>query len=184
MSKILRTIDMDLSPQSINNAIREISAFQRQLRDQCEDLVKNLVAQGIEIAKMQVISMDALFTGFTEQSIQGVYFAEERCGIIYSDVPQALFVEYGTGYVGAGKTGFETYPGTYASGYKPDEMGHGSKGWWYPAPWGWYIPKKGKGKGVTFAWTRGMPARPFMYNTLRMLEEVAEKEGIRMFSQM
>ena len=173
-AKVLKTISMDLSTASIRNAIREVRQFRRDLTRMCEELARHLVKEGVEIAKMQVVSMDAMFTGYLEQSIQGVYFAEEHCGYVYTDIYYALFVEYGSGYQGT----TESYPGTYPPGYKPDETGHGPAGWWYPAPWGWYIPKNGD---APLAWTNGMVPRPFMYNTMRWLEEAAEREGIKMF---
>lgn len=186
-AKVLKTISMDLSTASIRNAIREVQKFKRDLTSMCEELARHLVKEGVEIAKMQVVSMDAVFTGYLEQSMQGVYFAEERCGYVYTDMYYALFVEYGSGYMGT----TAEYPGTYPPGYKPDETGHGPEGWWYPAPWGFYIPKEVKDPktgakttnkdNVKFAWTNGMIPRPFMYNTMRWLEEAAEREGIKMF---
>lgn len=180
-SKILRTISFDLSTEGLNKAISEVKQFRKDLERMCQDLARNLTAEGVEIAKMQVISMDAEFTGYLEESLQGVYFAEERCGYVFTDIYYAIFVEYGTGFKGAS----ESYPGEYPPGYQPDGMGHGAAGWWYPAPWGWYIPKKAKNAeyetGVPLAWTNGMYPRPFMLNTLRWLEEAAEREGIRMF---
>ena len=187
MSKILRHIDIDLTPASINHAIREIELFRKQLEEQLSDLVKLLVDEGTEIAKMQVVSMNAVFTGALEQSIRGVFYKNRSCGVIFSDVPHAIYVEYGTGYNGAGggesdiSGGWDTYPGDLPPGYKPDATGHGSAGWWYPAPWGWYIPK---GSNTKLAWTRGMPSRPFLYNTLRWLEEAAPERASNMFSQM
>ena len=125
MSKILRHIDIDLTPESIKHAIHEIELLEKQLEEQMLDLVQALVSEGIEIAKMQVISMDALWTGYLEQSIQGVFFREEGCGVIFSDVPQAMYVEYGTGIEGV----ITPYEGDL-KGYEPDAMKHGSNGWW------------------------------------------------------
>jgi len=177
-TKILKTINMDLSTKSIENAIREIRKFRKDLERMCEDLAKKLTMQGVEIAKMQVVSMDAWFTGELEESIQGVYFAEEHCGVIYTDCPHALFVEFGTGY--AGEQGTQ-HPWHSDYEWQHDVNEHGAKGWWYPAPFGWWVPKKGKHAGETMAWTQGMVSRPFMYNTMRWIEEAAEREGIRMF---
>ena len=172
--KILKTISMDLTFASINRAIVEVNRFKRELERMCEDLARNLTKEGIEIAKMQVVSMDAWFTGELEDSIKGVYFAEEHCGVIYTDCPHALFVEYGTGIVGADNP----HPEAAEAEWDYDVNGHGEQGWWYPAPFGWYIPRKTTSQ---YAWTKGMPSRPFMYNTMRWIEEAAEREGIKMF---
>ena len=183
MSKILKHIDVELTASSINRAIREIELMKKQLNEQLLDLVRELTQEGIEIAKMQVVALDAIMTGDLEKSIQGVFFKEEGCGVIYSDVPHALYVEFGTGIVG--DTTFHDLSGADGSTHWDyDVRGHGTKGWWYPAPWGWWIPKTGKYKGQPMAWTQGMPARPFLYNTLRWLQESAPDKASSMFNQM
>ena len=177
-AKVLKTINMDLSAKSIQNAIREVEKFRKDLQNMCQELAQRLTAEGAEIARMQVVSMDAWFTGELEASIQGVYFAEEHCGVIYTDCPHALFVEFGTGIVG--ESGPQ-HPWNSEYEWEHDTNGHGINGWWYPAPWGWWVPKKGKHAGETMAWTDGMVSRPFMYNTMVWIREAAEREGIRMF---
>jgi len=175
--RVLHTIEMDLSVQSINNAIKEVNYFREQLEQMCIDLAKKLVDDGVEIAKMQVVSMDAWFTGALEQSIKGIYLAEKHCGYVYTNSPHALFVEFGTGYVG--EQG-QKHPMHGEVGWAHDINEHGAGGWWYPADFGWYIPE---GSNTKLAWTNGMEARPFMYNTMKWLEEVAEREGIDMFGR-
>ena len=155
--KILKSIHMELSTQSINNAIREIREFRRQLRETCLELVEELTMEGAEIAKMQVASMEAVDTGELEQSIQGLFFPSERCGFVIAECPYAIYVEYGTGIVG------EANPHPEAAGnWDYDVNGHDIQGWVYKSD------KDGK-----FHWTVGYISRPFMYNTLRWLEEAA-----------
>ena len=171
----LKTINMTLDPKSMSGAVREINRFADDIENICWDLVKKLVDQGKEIARMQVVSMDAVLTDQLEQSIRGAYFKEQRCGVVYTNSPYAVFVEFGTGIVG--KQGYQ-HPMLDAVGWEHDKNEHGAAGWWYPADFGWYIPK---GTNVKLAWTKGMTARPFMYETLGWLEEVAKREGIKMF---
>lgn len=178
-SKILKTINMTLDPKSIAKAIKEVRQFQDDLKEMCMDLAAKLTAEGAEIAKMQVVALDAVMTSGLESSIRGIYYRNEHCGIISTDVPYAVYVEFGTGMVG--DITFHDLSGAPNIEWNYDINGHGEEGWWYPAPWGWWIPTKGKYAGEPMAWTQGMPARPFMYNTLRWLEEAAEREGIRMF---
>lgn len=178
-SKILKTINMTLDPKSIAKAIKEVRKFQDDLKRMCMDLADKLTAEGAEIAKMQVVSLDAVMTAELEHSIRGVYYRDKHCGIIFTDIPYAVYVEFGTGIVGESSP--HELAGESGISWEYDKNGHGLKGWWYPAPWGWWIPTEGKYAGEPMAWTQGMPARPFMYNTLRWLEEAAEREGIRMF---
>ena len=57
--KVLKTIQMDLSAKSIQNAIREVEKFRKDLQNMCQELARRLTAEGAEIARMQVVSMDA-----------------------------------------------------------------------------------------------------------------------------
>lgn len=155
--KVLKSIDMDLSTKSINQAIREIRSFRDELRRKCWELVETLTIEGAEIAKMQVTSMEAFDTGELEESIKGMFFPSERCGFVIAEAPYAIFVEYGTGIVG------ENNPHPEADGnYDYDVHQHGESGWVYK-----------NGKDGKYYWTKGFISRPFMYNTLRWLEEAA-----------
>ena len=157
MSRVLKTIECSLTPSSINKAIREINRFKKQIQAWTDDLVRKLVEDGITVAKMNVMHMNAVFTGQLEESIQGVFFPEEKMGVIFTDVPYALFVEYGTGFMGAG-TNVSPLP----EGYEHDYNHHGPAGWVY------FLTTDGINK---FCWTNGMVARPYMYETLKWLEE-------------
>jgi len=156
MSRVLQTITFDLTPASINRAIREINRFSRQLERWADDLVRKLLEDGVTVAKMNVMRMNAVYTGQLEESIQGVFFPEEKMGVIFTDAPHALFVEYGTGFVGDG-TNVEPLP----EGYVHDYNNHGPAGWVY------YLATD---RVNQFRWTAGMVARPYMYETLRWLQ--------------
>ena len=159
--KVLKSIDVELSIGSINRAIREIREFRDELRRKCWELVEALTMEGAEIAKMQVISMDAVDTGELEKSIQGLFFPEERCGFVIAEAPYAIYVEYGTGIVGMAS------PHPEADGnYDYDVHQHGAAGWVYKSD-----------RDGEFHWTAGYVSRPFMYNTLRWLEEHAPEKA-------
>ena len=159
--KVLKSIDMELSTQSIRQAIREVKAFRDELKAKCMELVEALTMEGAEIAKMQVISMEAFDTGELVQSIQGMFFPGERCGFVIAEAPYAIYVEYGTGIVG------EASPHPEAEGkYDYDVHRHGAAGWVYRSD------RDGK-----YHWTAGYVSRPFMYNTLRWLEEHAPEKA-------
>jgi len=159
--KVLKSIEMGLSKQSINQAIREVKLFQNELREKCWELVEALTMEGAEIAKMQVASMDAVYTGELEQSIQGIFFPSERCGFVIANAPYAIYVEYGTGIVG------KNDPHPEAEGnYDYDVHNHGYAGWFYR-----------NDRDGQVHWTKGFVSRPFMYNTLKWLEEAAPERA-------
>jgi len=163
--RVLKSIEMDLSSESITQAIREVGLFQQQLRAGMNALVAELVKQGTEVAKMQVVSMDAVDTGDLEKSIYGYFSAGERIGYIFAPTPYAFYVEYGTGNAAMSSP----HPEQGVRGVQYDQNAHGLGGWFYPSDKGWILTKN----GTMLAWTRGMPARPFMHNTMKWLEEAA-----------
>ena len=183
MSVHLKTISMTLDEASIDNAIKELADFRKQLEECLSELAKYLTDYGQEIARINLIEMDADFTGaLIEEGIQGFYDNQSHSGVIYTDKPYAMFVEFGTGFVGEMS---EHHPLQGSEiGWVHDVNDHGVDGWWYPAEWGWWIPTEGKRAGQRMAWTNGMPSRPFMDNTLRELEQIAEREGIDFFRIM
>lgn len=189
--KVLKSIDMDLSVQSINHAIREVIALRDELQRKCLELVRVLAQEGVEIAKMQVISMEAVDTAELEHSIDAVFFPNERCGVVYAGAPYAVYVEYGTGVVGAANPhpgiGEGNLGGTVSAGGKNGDVTHAHMGYGRSFA---YDPESGGTKATNssmgwvyqdrngqFFFTMGYPSRPFMYNTLRWLEEHAPERA-------
>ncbi len=70
------------------------------------------------------------------------------------------YVEYGTGIVGARSV---AHPDS--DGWIHDINGHGDKGWYYPIEPGNKSKVAKYYNGQAYGWTKGQPARPFMYNT-------------------
>ena len=170
-----KTISMTLDPGSIENAIKELNQFKEDLKRAMQGLVEYLMESGVTHAKLIVSAMDAVDTGTLMASIgHGAFDPESRTGIIYAGRYYAAFVEFGTGIVGkasphpgiaAGEVGKFAVLGENGSVYSDyDTNGHGEKGWVY-RPVG----------SNRYFWTQGMPARPFMYETYKSLEEIAKK---------
>ena len=167
--KTIASIDMTLDAKSIDNAIREIRHIKEQLVEAMNDLIRKLADEGVKEAKAQVAAMDAVDTGELERSIYGYYDPDSRIGYVIAGAAHAFYVEYGTGIVGAG----EPHPDPKSAAWAYDVNDHGEGGWWYPSEKGWYLADD----GTRLAWTKGMPARPFMYNTMVWLEEAARALG-------
>ena len=117
---------------------------------------------------MQVASFDAVDSGELEHSIYGYFDPESRIGYVIAGAPHAFYVEYGTGIIGQ----YSPHPWAGDENWTYDVNGHGMGGWYYL-----------KGTDETFSaigetwWTRGQPAKPFMYNTFVWLEEAAQALG-------
>lgn len=151
-----KTIKMSLSTESINKAIKEIQAYQKEIERKTKIFAKRLAQEGVQVAKMQIMSFPAVDTGELLNSINfkpGDVFGNNASSFyVYSDCEYAIFCELGTGLTG------EENPHEKADdiGWEYDSHNHGEQGWFYY--------KDGK-----LHWTKGMPARPFMYNTVQTL---------------
>lgn len=156
-------IKMRLTSRSIEKAIREVKQYKQQLDEQVKALIRALVDKGVEIAKVQVRELGAVYTGELEASITGFFDEETGVGIIRTDCPYAVYVEFGTGVVGQRNPHPEPI-----EGWEYDINKHGDAGWWY------FNERDQK-----WHWTKGMKSRPFMYNTLQILKVEAEKGGFR-----
>ena len=167
MSRVWHTIDMELTSSSINAAIRHINKCRDELISAMNDLIDKLATQGAQIARMQVVSFDAVDTGELEHSIYGYFDPESRIGYVIAGAAHAFYVEYGTGPRGAASPHPEAGEAAwqYMVGEKIHTASNGVTGWYYT------------GDDGKAHWTRGQPSRPFMYNTYVWLEEAAESLG-------
>ena len=152
MSK--RIISVSLSEDSITEAIRTLENYKRELTDKVASLVEALTDHGVEIAKVQVRALGASYTGELEDSITGYFSPTFGVGVIKAGAPYAVYVEFGTGVVG------ESKPHPKAGDFwEYDINEHGESGWVY------YNNRDQK-----WHWTKGIESRPFMYNTVQILE--------------
>jgi len=183
MSFVLKTIHMTLDPASIENALREVEEFEKILKPAMTHLIDRLAAKGVEVARAELLFLSggpAYMSGALSGSIK--YESEEGHAQITAGEgletkygSYAMFVEYGTGFEGA----TNELPEATQEGYSYDVHHHDKHGWWYPAPWGWFEADDGQ----PLAWTRGMPPRPFMHNTMHDLEAEAEMNGARIIAE-
>ena len=162
--KTIGSIEMTLDPGSIQNAITEVRHVQEQLVLAMNELIEKLALEGAQIARAEVVAMDAVDTGELERSIYGYFDSGSRIGYVIAGAPHAFYVEYGTGIYGG-------HPEAEAAGWSYDVNGHGEGGWFYLSDRDGHVH-----------WTRGMVSRPFMYSTLAWLEEAAQSLGMSILS--
>lgn len=144
------TVNM-LSQKSIEKATERLTKYTEELEDKCTLLTVKLAEKGIQTARMKIAAYDAVYTGQLLESInyeRGAVIQNGDEWIVYTDCPWAKFVCFGTGMVGKGSP----HPDTSIVGWKYDVNEHGEAGWFYFRDGEWH-------------WTKGMPSRPFMYET-------------------
>lgn len=161
-----KVIKFSLNEQDIDRAIREVEKFKAEILEKCNQLVEALTDYGVEVAKIQVAKLDAVYTGELMNSIEGYYSSKNNVGIIKAGALYAAYVEFGTGVVGSRS------PHPDPQNWQYDINAHGDEGWVY------YDEDSGG-----YRWTRGFKSRPFMYNTARQLEKECRKIAEEVFGK-
>ena len=159
-------IRFSLDEKDIDRAIQEVKQLKKVFLEKCNLLVEALTDEGVNIAKIEVTQLDAVYTGELRNSIEGYYSPTYGVGIIKAGAYYAVYVEFGTGVVGASS------PHPNPQGYQYDVNQHGEEGWVY---YDEYSEK--------FRWTKGFKSRPFMYNTARQLEKECERIAKEVFGK-
>lgn len=170
MKKVLK---VDLSVSSIRQLQKELEKYRDSLEYKARLLTETLAERGVEIARVRVASLDAVFTGELISSIHSEYKGSQKGGAVFAvvaDSDHAAFVEFGTGLIGKESPyPYELPEGVswqHASGKTIRQLTDGRYGWFYPKDGRWYF-------------TEGMPSRPFMHETsmeiMRMVEKTAKE---------
>ena len=155
------------SQSSIQNAIKALQSYQDSSTYKCQLLAEKLAEKGVEIARVQIADLDAVFTSELLQSVHSEYKGSVKGGGVWAgvtDSKHAAFVEFGTGIIGKANPYKGALPEgvdwQYASGKTIRQLADGRYGWFY------------KGKDGNWYFTEGMPSRPFMYNTANELRSI------------
>lgn len=171
-----KKITITLSQKSMQDAISQIKAYQNDLTYKCQLLAEKLAEKGVEIARLQLADLDAIFTTELISSVHAEYKGSVKGGGIWAVVAgtdHAMFVEFGTGIVGKRSP----YPGKLpegvdwqcASGKTIRQLADGRYGWFY---------QDGNGE---WWFTEGMPSRPFMYYTAQELKKIVVETAKEVF---
>ena len=172
--KILKS---DLSVSGIRNLQKELEKYRDNLSYKCRLLAEKLSERGVEIARVQIADLDAIFTGELIQSLHSEYKDSTKYGAIFAvvaDSQHAAYVCFGTGQRGKD----HPYPYPLPDGVSWDyNTGktiryNAKKGTYY-----WFYP----GKDGLWHYTEGMPARPFMYLTSLELQKEIIKVAKEVF---
>ena len=155
-----KVLQAELSVKGINELKKQLNAYKVNfLQRKLEELTRRLSERGVEIAKTNIATLDAVFTG---ELMESVFSKKENANsgnavfFVVAESNHAAFVEFGTGQLGM--EGGYPYPfpsgvqWNYNTGSTIFEFAPGQYGWFYERDGNWYF-------------TQGMPSRPFMYET-------------------
>lgn len=156
-------LNIKLNEKSIQEAIDWIEEYKKQITDKSYEIARLCAERGVEIARVNVLAMSAVFSGELVDTIHLEKGKENGVFFVVADSEHAAFVEFGTGYNGK----FSPYKGTLPDGVNwqyivgdqiVSNIRKGVYGWFY------------KGDDGNIYFTEGMPSRPFMHNTEVQLE--------------
>lgn len=167
-----KVITFSLDSSSVGMAVNEMEQYIDEVRKMLRELAERLATEGVSIASMQVASMGAVDTGELQSSFVGFYDEHSHVGVLRANCLYAVFVEYGTGIVGAYGPKHPPFDPEIDASWQHDASGHGENGWYY------IDDKDGKRH-----WTRGMPSRPFFYETYKELQVLAKSLAAEIFNR-
>lgn len=128
-----------------------------QIADKVDGGSREAVKKLTQIGYEYIMTIVPIESGELADSITWEYDEGTNTGKIIIGSNYALFVEYGTGIVGAQNPHPEPAPGwTY------DVNAHGEKGWTY------FDEKQNR-----YRWTKGEPAHAFVYKTREYMKSLA-----------
>lgn len=161
------TFKSDLSVRGLKKLKTELLNYKSEFNRKVDLFAERLALEGVILAKTKIAEKDAVFTGELYDSMnlrKGDAIYNGSQWIIYTDCPWALYVEFGTGIVGSQNP----HPLPGVANWKYDINEHGESGWFYFRDGEWH-------------WTKGMPSRPFMYETTLELPEKVNRIAREVF---
>lgn len=178
----------ELSAKGIRSLRNELQKYKTDILPlKLEMLSKRLAESGVNFAKSRIVTLDAIFTGELLNSIHA-----ERTGnaafVIVADSKHAVFVEFGTGQEGLKSPYPVSFPNGIDWGYnKGNSIRQATENIYVHGDlfvkvgeyfWS-YIGEDGK-----LHITKGMPSRPFMYETWLELYSTVEKIAKEVFNNV
>lgn len=170
-----KNIEFELTPKSIDKAIKDLRQYENEVVKRATELRDTLLKLGANIVRGNILRLDVWDSGELYNSVDVFYSEENNAGFIKVACNYALFVEFGTGIVGKTQP-YEDTAGLmarvgyrYGGGTNYVVLSDGRIGWFFPSDDGkWYF-------------TEGMPSRPFVFESLQDLNRVFTRHAKAVF---
>ena len=174
-----RVFKASLSVDSIRNLQKELEKYKDSLTYKCRLLAERLSEKGVDIAKIMVVDLDAVFTRELYNSLHSEKIDDTPYGAAFSvvtDSSHAAFCEFGTGQFGQDIP----YPFPLPEGVSWEyNIGKTIRQNLKTGRYYWFYP----GKDGKWHYTEGLPARPFMYMTSLELQNEVVKIAQEIFGK-
>jgi hypothetical protein len=87
-----KTIELNLfSNKSIQNAIKALRDYENSLTYKCRLLAEKLAEKGVEVARIEVTSLGAIFTGDLMRSIHAEHIGNIKGGAVWQILILMIF---------------------------------------------------------------------------------------------
>lgn len=164
-----KTLSATLSISSIRQLQKDLEKYKDSLTYKARLLAERLSERGVEIARVQIADLDAIFTGELIQSLHSDYMGSTQYGAIFAvvaDSSHACYVEFGSGQRGKDRP----YPYPLPDGVSWDyNVGKTIRQNPVTGRYFWFYP----GQDGKWHYTEGLPSRPFMYLTsMELIREI------------
>ena len=159
-----------LSAQSVRDLQRELKEYKKTLNDKVAELMNNLAEKGVETVRANIVYYGAYFDGDLLNSVKSKVRKSDKNHItvvIQANSKHAVYVEFGTGHIGAEHPYKGNVPVVYSQGKFIRYNAETDKYYWYYYKYG------------TWHYTEGLPSRPFMLDSATMLRTTIIQEEIK-----
>ena len=163
-----KTIHIELSNKSINNAIKELHKYSAWITQKEKEFRLRLAQIGADVARIQFSK--AVYDGTNDVTVR--VDDTGSVAVIYAEGESVMFIEFGSGLIGYGHPQADEFgfgPGTWS-----DDEDKGGKGHW-DNPKGWYYAHEKK--------SHGNPPAMAMYKALEAMTEQITQIAKEVFSK-
>ena len=145
---------IELSKESLNNAIKYLNKFQEDYKKGVENAIKRATEMMYE--KVKGYCYDNGIQNHTD-NIFMEYDYNTKVGKVWTSDMVIIFNEMGTGITGANQS--HPNPSSDFKSWQYDVNNHGEKGWKYPKEDG------------TYGWTKGLPSRHMFFDAFENIKK-------------
>ena len=171
----MKKIVVKLDPQSVADAIQEITEYQKEGERKARVLVQRLTDYGANIARIKIVQLGAVDTGGLLSGVDAYFSPLLNAGYVKVTSDYVAFVEFGTGValkntIHPNAEYLARAAWAYGSGSKIFTTKNGKIGWIYPTDDG------------GFRFTEGTSSKPFMFETALELQRVFPTIALGVFN--
>ena len=170
------TIKMSLTPESVDEAIRQLEEYAAWLKEKASRICEKLAWLGYDVAFD--IMLDHIYSGETINSLDVKAISDTKYEIV-AESTALMFLEFGAGLPGVGHP-----TGLYGTGTYPGQT-HATdpQGWWFPTDDPNLIVYTSPKTGISYGHSHGNPPAMPMYTATVEIRNNIEQIAREVFAE-